>query len=193
MSFGPNVQREERSSQATPFAEDFLKQLQGLLSQTGGAQTVGPQQRGVGGSPAAALGGINTAAGVRDQTPGLIDALTQRANVATDRGAAQIRESFGAQGGRLGTSRQRVEGQFRNEAGFDLNQIIQQILTGQAGRETQAQQFDVGANQQFFQLLSSIAGLGIIPEELIVSPGLGSQLLAGGIKGGAAAIGNIGG
>lgn len=185
---GPSIQREERSSQATPFAEDFLKQLQGILSQSGGAQTDGPRQQNLGGSPAAALGGVNTAAGVRDQTPGLIDAITRRSNIQTDRNAAQVRESFGAAGNRLSASRGRVETRGRNEAGFDLAQIIAGILSNQAGRETQAEQFDVGANQQFMQMLAMIAGQGIIPEELIVGPGIGQQLLTGGIRAGAAVL-----
>jgi hypothetical protein len=159
------------------------------LSQQGGAQTEGPLQNNLGRSPAAAIGGVNTASGVTNQTSGLIDAVTQRSNVATDRGAAQIRESFGAQGNRLSTGLARTEGQFRNEAGFDLSQIIAGINNQQAGRETQAAQFDASANNQILQILSGIAGTGILPEELLVSPGIGSQILSGLLQTGASFAG----
>lgn len=196
---GPNITKVDQASQATPFAQDFLGALQGYLSslKTGAP---GPlQQQGVGASGqqydnglAQLFGGVNTAAGVKNYTPQLIDATTNVSNRQTDRNAAQIRESFGASGNRLGTSRARVEGQYRNEAGDTLAQTIASILMAQNQAETQARQFDVGANQAAFGTYANIAGAGILPQEIIATPSIGSQIVNGLISGAAAYLGGGG-
>lgn len=196
---GPNIKKVDQSSQATPFAEDFLKLLQGQISGmlTPGA---GPLQgQGIGTSPqqydnsiARRIGGVDTASGVQDFTPQLIESVTAKSNLNTDRNAAQVRESLGAGGSRLGTSLAKVEGRTRNEAGVDLSQLIAQILMGQNQQVTQARQFDVQANQQALAPFVNLASQGILPQEIIASPGIGSQILSGLIQGASAYLGGGG-
>lgn len=198
MGMGPNIQSVDRSSQATPFAEDFLKLLQGQLS-TAFAPGAGTAGMTPGTNFQQALGGINTASQLTNAAPGLIEALTNRSQATTDRDAAQLRESFGAMGGRFGSAVSRGEGQLRSESGLNLDQLVASVLMEQSGREQAARQFDVMSNLEaaipFFQM----AGQGIIPQEIIASPGIGSQLLSGGLNalgmylggGGSFGLGNL--
>lgn len=195
---GPDIQSVERTSQATPFANDFLRELLGTLNQSQGAQTVGPMQTGKIGSGgqqtlASRVGGVNTTGALTDNSSQLIKALQNTSNIRTNRDAAQIQEGFGAQGGRLSTGLAREEGLFRNEAGANLDQLIGSVMMEQAAREQAARQFDVSANQQVLQLFANMAALGIIPSEVIASPGVGSQLLTGGLGAAGAALGAPGG
>lgn len=180
---GPQTKPVERRSQATPFAEEFLKQLMGELTQSKGAQTTGPMQRtGVGSGPqqtfTSRLGGVDTASGVADHSTQLIDALQSRSQATSQRNAAELREGFSLMGNRVGSSLARGEALQRSEEKLNLDQLIAQVLTDQGARKTQASQFDAAQNAQITQMFAGLAGLGIIPEELIVSPGIGSQLLS---------------
>lgn len=196
---GPNIEKVERTSQATPLATDFMRMLQGWLSNPEGTPAGPAQRTGVGSgsdqymnSPWARLGGVNTAAGVADYTPQLTQAVTEKSNLGTDRGAAQIRESMGAAGNRFSSSLARTEGQFRSEAGTNLDQLIAQILTDQGARQTQAQQFDVNANFQALAPFLQAMQQGVIPEEIIATPGWGSQLISGAMQGLGAYVGGGG-
>jgi hypothetical protein len=196
---GVNTKNVAVSSQATPLAEDFMKMLQGWLANPSGTPS-GPQQRtGVGSgvdqymnSPAARIGGVNTAGQVQDYSTQLMDAVTARSGLATDRNAAQIRESFGASGNRISSSLAAKEGQYRNEAGMNLDQIIAQILTEQGDRTQSARQFDVGANQAALNPYMQAMQLGALPEEVIASPDWKSQLLTGVLQGAGAYLGGGG-
>lgn len=185
---GPNIQSVERTSQATPFAADFLKLLQGQLSTAQGVPT------GTAGSTPGQsaqqytnfqqrLGGINTAGNFADETPALIAALTARSNATTDRNAAALREGHGALGNRFGSSLTRGEGLLRSEAGLNLDQLIAGVMLDRSNALQQARQFDTMANIESVAPFFNMAGLGIIPNEIIASPGVGQQLLSAGIDG----------
>lgn len=188
---GPKIQSVERQSQATPYSNDFLKLLQGHLSgafqgPTGTAgmtpgqspqQMVNFQQK---------LGGINTASQYQDNSNQLMGALTARSNATTDRSAAALREGQGVLGSRFGSSAARGEGLLRSEAGLNLDQLLASVMFENAARQQQARQFDVQANLEAAAPFFQMAGLGIIPNEIIASPGVGQQILGGALDLGAA-------
>lgn len=184
---GPKIQRVENRSQATDYAENFLDVLNGQVNQAAGAQTVGPQQAGgVGngeGQRANAidrLGGVNTLAGVEDHSDQLISAVTAKNAAGFDRQAAEIRESQGILGNRFGSSTSRGIGLAGAENQLNLDQLIASILTDQGARKTQAAQYDANANLGRAGLMANVASTGILPDEIIATPGVGSQLLSAG-------------
>lgn len=206
MSFGPNVQKEEVGSQATPLAEDFLKILQGELSTSFGTG-VGPSQRESGTAlrqfiqtlQGDVTGGGTAGIGDTTGSQRLIKGLEVGSQARTARSVGDLREQSGILNQRFGSSLAQGEALLRSEADASLDQLIGGIQEGQ-------RQFDVGAEQTDEQirqgsqqlLLQSIQGLfgqgqasldffrqltslGIFPEELIVSPSIEGQLLSGGI------------
>ena len=188
---GPNVENVERRSQATPFAEDFLKELQGLISQGAGAQTVGPKQAGgVGQGNAAGLaqrvGGSDTASGVADFSEQLIAAVEAKSKSNTAESAAGLREEQSLLGNRFGSSLMRGRARLESDANLNFEQLMAQIMTDQGARETQAEQFDITSNLNALLPLFGIAQSGVLAPETVVSPGLGSQLLSAGAQTGAA-------
>lgn len=210
---GPNIRSVDQRNRATPLANDYLKILQGQLDQGAFGTGVGPLQKQAGKGAQQYLIArqnapqTNTAAQVGDYTNQLIDAVSRRSNVNTNRQAQDLREGFGIAGGRYGTSLARGEGLLRSESGMNLDSIIANILTAQGDRQQGARQFDVGANQagnnQLLQAIMALQGMGnenlnpfnafasqgIINPETIVSPGIGSQLLQGAMNIGAAYLG----
>lgn len=183
---GPKIQSVDRTSQATPYANDFLRILQGHLDSAFTTPT-GTAGMTPGQSPVQMtnfqqkLGGINTAGSLVDSSPQLIEALTRRSAVTTDRNAAALREGHGALGNRFGSSLTRGEGLLRSESALNLDTIIGNILMEQAARQQAARQFDVQANLEAAAPFFQMASLGIIPNEIIASPGVGAQLLSGGL------------
>lgn len=201
---GPDIQNVERGSQATPLAEDFLAKLQGQLSSEAFGTGVGPLQRLAGaniGDVIAMLQGGGTAGRLRDDSAGLVRDVEAGAARRGAEGRANIIESVsGSTGDRFGSAVARGVGDFEQGAQLDLNQLISQILFEQSAREQSAREFDIGAllqaigGQQAFGeqntgTFERFSMAGILPEEIIASPGIGSQILNAGLQAGAASLG----
>jgi len=198
---GPKVQKETRSSQATPLAEDFLKILQGQIAEGSFGQGAGPLQRNAGTAIQQFVQSLQErtkgGTGGPDTTSPLIDAVTRLSQTNTNRSAADLREGAGIAGNRFGTAGALGEARLRSDAGMNLDQTVGSILQSQSQFDTNtglklndqlsqaiAQLFGQGeANTGVFERMSA---LGILPEELIVSPGIGDQLLSGAMNAGAA-------
>lgn len=178
MGFGPQIENVTRESQATPLAEDVLQSLRGQLAEGSFGQGVGPLQRQGSNAVSQYLNHLQgVAAG--GSTP-LIDALTRLHGRQTERGAANVKEQMGVAGAAAGSSLADALSLYQAEqdAAFDVtaaNSLMQQeqMLLNAANML-----FDMG--QLNIQPFLQMAQLGIIPEEIVASPGLGSQLLTAG-------------
>lgn len=181
---GPNIQREEVTSQATPLAEDFLKILQGQLSSGAFGTGVGPLQREAGTALRQFISALQGPRGVSEGSARLIEGLEASSAARTERSAADLREQGGIVGTRFGSSLAQGEALLRTESGAALDQLI-------GGIQETGRQFDTNAllqaiGQLFGQGEANIgtterfAGLGILPEEIIVSPGTGAQIITAG-------------
>lgn len=216
---GPRTQTVDKRNQATPLTEDLVKILQGELAAGAFGTGVGPLQRGAGSAidkyvqalQTRATQGVNTASQVGGESEQLMDALTRRSAVNTNRSAADQREAFGAAGARFGSSLGNAESLLRAESGMNLDQVLGEILVGEASRKQAARQFDINADlginaallqgigQMFSQGQAAIdpfvqlAGAGIVNPEVIASPGIGDQLISGGLQGLGAFLGMPGG
>lgn len=182
---GPNVKSVEQRSQATPLAEDVLKMLQGELS-SGLGTGVGPLQK-QSGSAIQKFVETRGQPGMTPETQAVINALVQTSNTATNRGAADIRESMGAAGNRYSSATGNTEALFRAEAGAARDQAV-------ANTALQATQFDVQSLLNAIGMMNNMGaqnlapfmqamGQGVIPDETIVTPGIGSQILSGAMTG----------
>ncbi len=153
----PQVSTNQPESQATPFSEDFLQIMQGLLSPD-------------------FLSGLTrdsgTAARQFVNTGGFTPALKQE----TQDQFGDIRESQGARGVRFGTTGVREEGRILERS---ANAASANLL---GGIQTLGQ-IDQGVLQQFLQLAMS----GILPENTIVSENPITSILKGGAAGAGAA------
>lgn len=181
---GPRIDKEERRSQATPLAEDVLAQLQGQLAAGAFGSGVGPLQREAGTAIRQYLASLFS----RQSGEGL-EAFRARGEAATERSAAELREGFGAFGSRFGSQVQRGETDLRREALLDQaaleeqqRNIIDQLIAGAIPQMFAQGQANI---QPFLQL----AAMGILPEEIIASPGVGQQLLGGALAAGGAFLG----
>lgn len=191
---GPRIDRVERTSQATPFAEDFLKQLQGELAAYGLGTGVGPLQRESGTAIRQYLAGLQQrAAGLSQGKSPLLDAISKRNEEFVNRQAASLKDVFGASGARFGSQVARGESDLRRGAASDFavtsagtllqeQQFLDQLLPAVIG-----QQFQMGGAALAPML--QLAQLGILPEEVIASPGLGQQLVGGGLTAAGAFLG----
>jgi len=191
---GPQTRSVERRSQATPFAEDTLRVLQGELDRGAFGAGVGPLQRESGTAIRQFLSGLQQRQadiGGRGSSR-LLDALQARNTENVNRQALDLREAFGASGARFGSQLGGAEAQLRRGAATDFavtaadllfgeQQALDQLLLG-----TAATQFGLGTESMapFLQL----AQLGILPEEIIASPGVLDQLIGAGANAGAAAL-----
>lgn len=191
---GPRIDKVERTSQATPLAEDVLAELQGLLSQGAFGTGVGPLQRESGTAIRQFLASLQQRAGdITGGTSDLLDAVSNRNAEFVNRQATDLREVFGAAGSRFGTQIGRAEGDLRRGAANDFavtsaNTLLQdRNLTDQLLLGTIAQQFGMG--QASIQPFLQLAAMGILPEEVIASPGVGQQLLGGALQAGASFLG----
>ena len=113
----------------------------------------------------------------------MISGIEERGEARIERGAADLREQGGILGQRFGTSLSSGEALFRTEAGAELDRTV-------GGIQLQERQFD---QQALFQAISQLfdfgesnvntigqfAGLGILPEEIIVSPSTTTQIVTG--------------
>ena len=180
---GPKIDKVQPGSQATPLAEDFLKILQGQLSSGAFGTGVGPLQQEAGTAIRQFIKSLQGSGGISEGSARLIEGLEAGSEARTERGAADLREQGGILGTRFGSSLAQGEALFRSESNASLDQLI-------GGIQEQGRQFDIGAllqgiSQLFSQGESNLrpfeqfAGLGILPEEIIVSPSTGTQIVTG--------------
>lgn len=200
---GASTQRIERGSQATPLAEDFLAALQGHIAAGSLGEGFGGLQRDAGSAIRQFVnsGGPNTAGMLDADLTGLLDALSTVNARNTDRQAMDLREQFGAAGNRFSTGLSVGEGILRSDSLDNLNARLAELGNRTLGIQQRAREFDVGSQLQAIgsmfgmgtQSLApflQMAGMGILPEEIVQRPGLLGQL-GGTILGlGGAALGN---
>ncbi len=191
---GPKITKVQGESQATPLAEDFLKLLEGQLAEGSFGTGVGPLQREAGTAIRQFITSLQgQGGGPSEGLSRLIEGVEAGSKRRTEEGALNQREAFGITGSRFGTSLALGEGRLRAEAGEGLDRTIGGLLE-------QGRQFDTTALFQAIQQLfgqgeaniapfRQFAGLGILPEEIIASPGFLDQLLSGAISGAAAFAG----
>ncbi len=190
MGMSPTVDRKESKSQATPFAEDFLAKLRGELSGEAFGKGVGPLQQQAG----TAIQQFVSGGGGQFDLTKLFSGLEEQFQRETDRGASEIRESFGSLGGRFGTPLAREEGRFRRESATDfftgLEDILRQEHGGQQERLLQGIGLMGQLGGQSLQPFLQMAQLGILPDELLVGPSKFAQLTGGlgDLLGGAGAL-----
>ena len=197
---GPRIETVDRTTMASPLSQDFLSFLSGQMGNIGTG--VGPLQRAGG---AASLDFTNRALGntlVRD-VPSLEQfrqLLLPGHQIGVSEGVADLREGFGAQGRRFGTSLAVGEGRLRAGAQAGLDQALASIgtqLTGlgvqrdlsQAGLGLQGagQAAQIGA--QSLMPFMQMAQLGILPPEVIAQPNPWLQLGTAAIQGGGTVLG----
>jgi len=106
----------------------------------------------------------------------------------TETQAANQREAFGIAGSRFGSPLATSEALLRSEAATGLDQTIGGLL--EQGRQFDTNALLAGISQLFNQgqanvsTFTNILPLGVSPEETIVTPGLGSQIVGGVLQGG---------
>ena len=161
----PDIESKEVKSQATPLAENVLTRLMALLSEGGLGTPIGPGQT-------AAAGGIQDFIGAREtpeQFLELMGPLREVFNRETGRIQAQQKETFGQIGSRFSSSLAGETGRVGRERATDLDAMISQLFLQDQGSLLQAlgmqQQFGQQALDPFLQM----AGLGISPDQTIVS------------------------
>jgi hypothetical protein len=204
MGFSPNVQTRQQGSQATPLANDLLSMIQGQLDQGSFGAGFGPLQQNAGTAIQQFMnsGGAN----IRDVGPAgadfeqMVKSLEAVQNRRVGQQASDLREQAGAAGTRYGSTLGTAEGRFRGAAQDDFNVQLGQLAMAldqarrqdtQMGinRDVAQNQLNLGAIGQMFGMGSQainpafqLASQGILPEHLLVSPGMGSQLLSGGMN-----------
>lgn len=137
----PSVSQQPVGSQATPFAQDFLSMLQRELT---------------GGGP---IGG-NLVRDVPDPS-NFITGLSEVHGREMKRGAADISESFGAQGARFGSTIGRAQTDFQREGAQDFGNTLAQL---ELMLQELGQQRDLGILGMFGQM----AGLGVHPDQTLI-------------------------
>lgn len=168
-----------------------FENLMQLIS--GPAQRLGRESvsRTLGFDPAAL--GLEGAVGasIRDPgaTGGLFRGIDQSEARATERGAAGLRESLGAQGGRFSTGLLGAEAGFRRDIAGEFSEKRGELLLGAQANQNQA-------ISNLFNVISSLSGQGqnattallgqalqfLAPGEAIFDPGLGRDLLGAGVS-----------
>jgi hypothetical protein len=201
---GARTKNVEKSSQATPFAEEFLGWLSSQMQ--GGALNDGlpgmQREAGTAIRQFTNSGGAN----IRDvaDPSNYITALGEVNRRELGRSSADLSEMFGAQGARFGSGIGRAQTDLFREGAQDMNQTLAQL---ELGLNELGINRDIAAGNQQLQGLGlqsqmamqslmpflQMASQGIIPEEVIASPNpwlqLGTALLGGagqyaGAKGG---------
>lgn len=194
---GTNTEHIERGSQATPLAEDVLKQLQGELSQGAFGHGVGPAQRNSTDWLTSLLTSMTGERGQGGIDPtGFLDALGKRNTEFVDRQATDLGDTLGP-GTRFGSQTLQAATDLRRGAASDYNVTSAQsmldagkfnaqfgLAQDQALMAGMGQLFDqgTGAINPFLQM----AQMGILPEEITQSPNWTAQLLNAGTKAAAA-------
>ena len=119
---GTNTEHIERGSQATPLAEDVLKQLQGELSQGAFGHGVGPAQRNSTDWLTSLLTSMTGERGQGGIDPtGFLDALGKRNTEFVNRQATDQGDMFGAGGSRFGSQVSQANTDLRRGAASDFN------------------------------------------------------------------------
>ena len=181
MGFGTQTRPVQPESQATPLAEDLLAMLQGHLASSAFGTGVGPLQRQAGDA-------LSRFVEQREggQLPGnvgeLFDTITTRSNIQEDRSAADLRERSSLAGNTAaGSGSLNSEALLRSEFGTSLDQTLAQLGEQIRQFETQSLLAGIQGLQQFgnqnIAPILQMAAMGILPEEIIASPGVGSQIL----------------
>lgn len=179
----PKVSQAQRTSQATPFAQDVLQALRAQFAEEGFGNGFGALQREAGTS---ARQFVNSGGG-QFNTSELFSNMEKIHDRKVDEGAQGLREAFAAIGGRFGDGLAKAEGDFRaNEAanfGAQIGEIQRQEFASQQDRLLKGimAMFDMGtqANAPIWGMASS----GIIPSDTVVQDSPFSQGL-GILKGG---------
>lgn len=164
---GAKTKTVERGSQATPFSEDVLSILTQHLNVNpgeAGMTPLSPLQREAG-------TGIRQTVDALSRGPGgLLGSIPQIHQREMDRSAAGMREAFSGMGGRFGTPLMREEGRMRREGAMDMSMMMGGLEQQHAGQLMQglAQMFGMGeaGMAPFLQM----AGMGIVPDEVIAQP-----------------------
>lgn len=188
---GPDVQTIDNA--ATPVSGNFIQQLEGALNANSLGAGIGDLGQGAEAAitrfVSTGLDRMASGSGVDQGTQQLADALTNRSNTNTNRQAADLREGFGATGTRFGSSLSDSEALLRGEAQQGLDIAIGELLTEAANRETATMGLLLSAIQEMSRQSQSnlnpflaLTQIGQAPVENVVSPGLGDQLLAGGLQ-----------
>jgi hypothetical protein len=175
-AFGPGVQKEEVTSQATPLAEDFLKVLQGQLSSDAFGTGVGPLQRESGTALRQFISALQGGQG--GQSEGLTK-LIGGLEARTERSVGDLREQSGILGQRFGSSLAQGEGVLRSEADAQIGALQEQGRQFDTTALFQAIQGLFGQGEANIDPFRQFASLGIMPEEIIVSPSTATQVVAG--------------
>jgi hypothetical protein len=217
----PDITTQQPRSQATPLATDVLGWLQSQFAQgTGGTAT--PAKTGSGGgiidllrgTASGTVGtggtGLGTGLGEMQQMAGdyinqfilsrlnpesfaaLAAPITEAFNRETDRGAAQLRESLGAMGNRFSSSLTREEGRFRGERQQDISTQLANMFAQEQANLLGAIQLQQLFGEQNIAPFLQFAGLGIQPEQTVVTDNPWMQLLNLGGQAGAAYLGRGG-
>ncbi len=180
-AFGPDVQQVDVGSQATPLAEDFLAVLQGQLSSDAFGTGVGPLQREAGTALRQFIESLQSGqGGVSAGSEKLIAGLTAGSEARTERGVGDLREQGGITGQRFGSSLATGEALLRSESSASLDQLIGGIM--ESGRQFDTDLLLQSIAQLFGQGQANIdpfmqfAGMGIFPDETIVSPSTFTQI-----------------
>ena len=185
---GPDIEQVDVESQATPLSQDILAQLQGALAQGGLGTGVGELQRGAGTAIQQFVTALQGVGGRSEGLDRLITGLEAGSERRTNTQAANQREAFGIAGSRFGTPLASGEALLRSEAATGLDQTIGGLL--EQGRQFDTNALLAGIQQMFGQGQANVAQftgilpLGVQPQETIVSPGLGSQIVGGVLQGG---------
>jgi len=190
---GTNTEHIERGSQATPLAEDVLKQLQGELSQGAFGHGVGPAQRNSTDWLTSLLTSMTGERGQGGIDPtGFLDALGKRNTEFVDRQATDLGDTLGP-GTRFGSQTLQAATDLRRGAASDFNVTSAQSMLD-AGKFNsqfglaQDQQLMAGIGQLFDQGTGAInpflqmAQMGILPEEITQNPNWTAQLLNAGAR-----------
>jgi hypothetical protein len=175
---GHRTESIERQSQATPFAEDFLAHLQGLLD-----------NQGTGTGPTALQHQSGNAIEKWLETMGDFDQFASPIidvhNRQTDRHVADQREMFGAQGQRFGSQLARSETDLRGESMGDLNAMLAGLRMQQGQQQLQGIGLMNQIGQSNLMPFMEMARMGILPDEIAVTPNPWMEALQGGLSLGA--------
>lgn len=185
---GPDIEQVDVESQATPLAEDILARLQGALAQGGLGTGIGPLQKQAGTAIQQFVQALQGAGGRSEGLDRLVTGLESGSVRRLEEQAVNQREAFGAAGSRFGSSLGTAEALLRSEAATGLDQTIGGLL--EQGRQFDTNALMAGIAQMFGQGQANLAPflgtlpLGVSPEETIVSPGFGAQVLGGVLQAG---------
>ena len=199
MGFGAKTETVQRGSQASPFAEDLLAMLQGHLTSDAFGKGVGPLQRQAGDALQRFIDAkTNRPEGILSELAPLFTAATDQANQVAKRGIADTRDRASLAGNsRLGSGAVNLESRLLEDISVGLGSNLAQIAQSARAADEQSILSAIGALQGFgdsnLAPLFQLAAMGILPEEIIQTAGVGSQLFGGLLNAGGNFFGGAGG